>query len=67
MECKRKAQGQTPCDLCIANNQQCEFTLAFINEASNPAGRNHALQDYSMQLMLLEQQRQKRLLMAQNP
>jgi hypothetical protein len=67
MECKRKAQGQTPCDLCIANNQQCESTLAFINGAPNLGGRNHAMQDYQMQLMLLEQQRKKHLLMAQNP
>ena len=29
-----------------------------------PAGGNHALQDYQMQLMLLEQQNKKRLLMA---
>ena len=67
MECKRKAQSQTPCDLCIANNQQCEFTLAFINGVPNPARRNHVPQDYQMQLMLLEQQNKKRLLMAQNP
>ena len=31
---------------------------------TNPAGGNHALQDYQMQLMLLEQQNKKRLLMA---
>lgn len=30
----------------------------------SPAGGNHALQDYQMQLMLLEQQNKKRLLMA---
>ncbi|KAF2100860.1 hypothetical protein NA57DRAFT_74459 [Rhizodiscina lignyota] len=30
----------------------------------NPDGGNHALQDYQMQLMLLEQQNKKRLLMA---
>ncbi|KAG8533769.1 uncharacterized protein KY384_001510 [Bacidia gigantensis] len=32
--------------------------------APNGAGGNHALQDYQMQLMLLEQQNKKRLLMA---
>lgn len=32
--------------------------------AANGAGGNHALQDYQMQLMLLEQQNKKRLLMA---
>ena len=32
--------------------------------AANAAGGNHALQDYQMQLMLLEQQNKKRLLMA---
>ncbi|KAG5930142.1 hypothetical protein E4U42_002878 [Claviceps africana] len=32
--------------------------------AQAPAGSNHALQDYQMQLMLLEQQNKKRLLMA---
>lgn len=32
--------------------------------AANTTGGNHALQDYQMQLMLLEQQNKKRLLMA---
>lgn len=32
--------------------------------AQPPAGSNHALQDYQMQLMLLEQQNKKRLMMA---
>lgn len=31
---------------------------------SQPTGSNHALQDYQMQLMLLEQQNKKRLMMA---
>ena len=34
------------------------------NGANGAAGGNHALQDYQMQLMLLEQQNKKRLLMA---
>ncbi|KAK4695746.1 hypothetical protein P7C71_g2060, partial [Lecanoromycetidae sp. Uapishka_2] len=34
------------------------------NGANSGAGGNHALQDYQMQLMLLEQQNKKRLLMA---
>ena len=34
------------------------------NAGANGAGGNHALQDYQMQLMLLEQQNKKRLLMA---
>lgn len=34
------------------------------NVANGQAGGNHALQDYQMQLMLLEQQNKKRLLMA---
>lgn len=34
------------------------------NVGNGPAGGNHALQDYQMQLMLLEQQNKKRLLMA---
>ena len=34
------------------------------NPGANSAGGNHALQDYQMQLMLLEQQNKKRLLMA---
>jgi len=34
------------------------------NAGPNAAGGNHALQDYQMQLMLLEQQNKKRLLMA---
>ena len=34
------------------------------NGAPNASGGNHALQDYQMQLMLLEQQNKKRLLMA---
>lgn len=34
------------------------------NGAPNGTGGNHALQDYQMQLMLLEQQNKKRLLMA---
>ena len=33
-------------------------------QGTNGAGGNHALQDYQMQLMLLEQQNKKRLLMA---
>jgi hypothetical protein len=65
MECKRNAQGQTSCNLCIANNQQCEFTLALINEASNPAGRNYTPQDKQMHLLLIEQLRKEHLLMAQ--
>ncbi|KAI9150421.1 Transcriptional activator somA [Paramyrothecium foliicola] len=32
--------------------------------AQQPGGSNHALQDYQMQLMLLEQQNKKRLMMA---
>lgn len=39
------------------------MTLANYNPA-NPSQGNHALQDYQMQLMLLEQQNKKRLLMA---
>ena len=35
-----------------------------LNGAPNGTGGNHALQDYQMQLMLLEQQNKKRLLMA---
>ncbi|KAL9101278.1 MAG: hypothetical protein Q9163_003450 [Psora crenata] len=34
------------------------------NGGPNGSGENHALQDYQMQLMLLEQQNKKRLLMA---
>ncbi|KAG5999324.1 hypothetical protein E4U43_002134 [Claviceps pusilla] len=34
--------------------------------AQAPAGSNHALQDYQMQLMLLEQQNKKRLMMARS-
>lgn len=34
------------------------------NGVPNPAASNHALQDYQMQLMLLEQQNKRRLLMA---
>ena len=41
-------------------NQQRPMT----NGAANPSQGNHALQDYQMQLMLLEQQNKKRLLMA---
>ena len=37
---------------------------ALANGVANPQGGNHALQDYQMQLMLLEQQNKKRLLMA---
>ena len=70
MDCEKKARGQTSCDFCVANNQQCEFALAFINGVPFPAGRNLALQDYQMQMMLLEQQNRRRLLLArqlQNP
>ena len=67
MKCERKARGQTPCDFCAAKSLQCEFVLANINRALSQAGRNHALQDYQMQLMLLEQQKKKRALMAQTP
>ena len=70
MDCEKKARGQTSCDFCVANNQQCEFALAFINGVPYPAGRNLALQDYQMQMMLLEQQNRRRLLLArqlQNP
>lgn len=34
------------------------------NASQQPGGSNHALQDYQMQLMLLEQQNKKRLMMA---
>jgi len=65
MKCKINAQGQTSCNLCIINNQQCEFTLAFINEVSDSADRNYTLQDKQMHLLLIEQLIKKHLLMAQ--
>ena len=44
------------------NNQTMQMGRGVPN--GNHAGGNHALQDYQMQLMLLEQQNKKRLLMA---
>jgi hypothetical protein len=41
-----------------------DFDLANLSNSAAKQG-NHALQDYQMQLMLLEQQNKKRLLMAQ--
>ncbi|KAL8692258.1 MAG: hypothetical protein Q9218_002674 [Villophora microphyllina] len=46
----------------FANNMQLRAGMPNGNGVSN--GGNHALQDYQMQLMLLEQQNKKRLLMA---
>ena len=46
-----------------ANSQMLRAGIA-PNPGANGNGGNHALQDYQMQLMLLEQQNKKRLLMA---
>ena len=47
-----------------ANGQMLRAGAMGPNPGANGAGGNHALQDYQMQLMLLEQQNKKRLLMA---
>ena len=47
-----------------ANGQMMRAGAMGPNPGPNGAGGNHALQDYQMQLMLLEQQNKKRLLMA---
>jgi hypothetical protein len=46
----------------MPNSMNCGMRFAAPAAAANPG--NHALQDYQMQLMLLEQQNKKRLLMA---
>ena len=48
----------------MLNNPQQMAALRHNMQAGNSQGGNHALQDYQMQLMLLEQQNKKRLLMA---
>ncbi len=45
-------------------NAQAAMQMGRGGPNGNQAGGNHALQDYQMQLMLLEQQNKKRLLMA---
>lgn len=60
MECEG-----SPCSTCVANQVQCEGTLARFNQdMSGFIFGNHAAQDYQMQLMILEQQNKRRLLMA---
>lgn len=53
------ANGRMPMQ---ANNPQAVAAAAAAGQGNNNG--NHALQDYQMQLMLLEQQNKKRLLMA---
>ena len=65
--CETKAHGEIPCDFCATNSWQCEFALRSSNGILIPAGSNRALQDYQMQMMLLEQQNKKRLLARQTP
>lgn len=52
------AQFYNPGDLAPGNNMRPGTS------GQPPTGSNHALQDYQMQLMLLEQQNKKRLMMA---
>jgi len=49
--------GQPPSQIPIQN-------FAFLKNGNSQQTASHALQDYQMQLMLLEQQNKKRLLMA---
>lgn len=57
-------QGVYPMgDIYNANGQQLAQFRAGMQTSGNPHG-NHALQDYQMQLMLLEQQNKRRLMMA---
>ena len=58
--------------MCISTETECEYSLARFNGHVDPLARfdrrdthtSSALQDYQMQMMLLEQQNKKRLLMA---
>lgn len=71
--------GHKPCHACVSNETECEWSLANVNgfgavfgccsTVARNTGFNNAhplpLQDYQMQMMLLEQQNLQRLRMAQ--
>ena len=63
LPCTQRGQ----CGYCVSKDLVCEYTLAMLNghyqQGYHP--RNTALQDYQMQLMLLEQQKKKRFWLAQ--
>jgi hypothetical protein len=63
--------GQPKIEMSAGGPQGMEGSFDMMNQqrpmangGGNPSQGNHALQDYQMQLMLLEQQNKKRLLMA---
>ena len=67
LECKPQSElGVNTCSTCAANDRPCEKTLATMNLALNKFTPhcNQTLQEYQMQLILLEQQRKKRMHMA---
>ena len=54
----------TPMNQQNAEGMEFSYTARGMPANAGPQSGNHALQDYQMQLMLLEQQNKKRLLMA---
>ena len=56
--------GNISMDTLYQNPQQMAALRQHASMGPNGQGGNHALQDYQMQLMLLEQQNKKRLMMA---
>ncbi|WEW59868.1 hypothetical protein PRK78_005349 [Emydomyces testavorans] len=58
-------QGMLPMQEYYApNGQMAQMRPGMQTPGGQPGGGNHALQDYQMQLMLLEQQNKRRLMMA---
>lgn len=59
-----KKIGEVKAKLKARETEWAQETEKPVNISTVPGGSNHALQDYQMQLMLLEQQNKKRLMMA---
>lgn len=58
------SQGMMPMPEYYANGQMAQMRPGMQTPGGQPGGGNHALQDYQMQLMMLEQQNKRRLMMA---
>lgn len=63
---ERQEQGAWQATQAVSIAQKPRAQLFGLNQSAQP-GSNQNLQDYQMQLMLLEQQNKKRLMMAKEP
>ena len=68
-QCEREGEESwyCTCKYCVETGSPCDCSLAMLNSSRRPiyqnrGDNNHALQEYQMQLMLLEQQRKKQFI-----